>query len=409
MLSMFENMSTPPPNDKVTVHILHDNTLTDDNRDKLTYIAGKYNQTVKFYNVEILCKERIAEFKKFFAHLLRSRWTLAIYYPFFAPLVFSEDIKKFIYLDTDTIVNLDIATLWKIELGEKAMAVIPKISIVPNWHQKHPLVSAGLMKGEDYFNSGIYVVNVEKFKNFIPKLDETINLLADKQLPDTDEHILNCLFSRDALKLEWKFNAILPWLENDKLRYNYEQVIAHYFQRSVGIDFKNRWTALWFKYFMKTPWFNEKMLANMFGETLKIYNEQRDRMVWLTNLLSSRRRAFCVSANYADVVRKNFEIKDGEDFIAVEPGDAEEKFVELVNQARNKSSYSLVDKSDGKGFSFVEGERKVFIIFNQNYGKFKNALVKEGLKEWQDFFNGQILLSQKNGGAFDSWRIVRNM
>ena len=82
MLSLFENMSTPPPFDKVTIHVLHDNTLTDDNRDKLTYIAGKYNQTVKFYNVEILCKNRIEEFKKLFAQGARSRWTLASDYPF---------------------------------------------------------------------------------------------------------------------------------------------------------------------------------------------------------------------------------------------------------------------------------------------------------------------------------------
>ena len=36
ILSMFENT-----NEDVTVHILHDNTLTQENRDKFIYIAGK--------------------------------------------------------------------------------------------------------------------------------------------------------------------------------------------------------------------------------------------------------------------------------------------------------------------------------------------------------------------------------
>ena len=36
----------------ITVNILHDNTLTQENRDKFIYLAGRYGQTIKFYNVE---------------------------------------------------------------------------------------------------------------------------------------------------------------------------------------------------------------------------------------------------------------------------------------------------------------------------------------------------------------------
>ena len=54
MLSIFDNT-----NSEVTVHILHDNTLTQDNRDKFIYLAGRYNQHVKFYNAEELCADKI--------------------------------------------------------------------------------------------------------------------------------------------------------------------------------------------------------------------------------------------------------------------------------------------------------------------------------------------------------------
>ena len=57
MLSLFENTSA-----KVTIHILHDNTLSQDNRDKFIYLAGRYGQAVKFYNVEELCAEKLSEF-----------------------------------------------------------------------------------------------------------------------------------------------------------------------------------------------------------------------------------------------------------------------------------------------------------------------------------------------------------
>ena len=42
MLSLFENTTS-----SVTVHILHDNTLPAENRDKFSYIAGRYGQANK--------------------------------------------------------------------------------------------------------------------------------------------------------------------------------------------------------------------------------------------------------------------------------------------------------------------------------------------------------------------------
>ena len=69
MLSLFENSSTPQ---STCVHILHDNTLTDDNRDKLIQIANRYGQLLKFYNVEELCTDKIAKITKYFPNAKES-------------------------------------------------------------------------------------------------------------------------------------------------------------------------------------------------------------------------------------------------------------------------------------------------------------------------------------------------
>ena len=47
MLSMFENTK-----EKVTVHVMHNERLTPDNRGKFCYIAGQYGHQVEFHNVE---------------------------------------------------------------------------------------------------------------------------------------------------------------------------------------------------------------------------------------------------------------------------------------------------------------------------------------------------------------------
>ena len=44
MVSMFENTK-----EKVTVHILHDNTLSQENQNKLSQIAERYGQIVKYF------------------------------------------------------------------------------------------------------------------------------------------------------------------------------------------------------------------------------------------------------------------------------------------------------------------------------------------------------------------------
>ena len=59
ILSLFENTTA-----EVTVHLLHDNTLTQDNRAKFIQLEKTYKQTIKFYNLEEICSDKIREFEK---------------------------------------------------------------------------------------------------------------------------------------------------------------------------------------------------------------------------------------------------------------------------------------------------------------------------------------------------------
>ena len=121
MLSLLENT-----NAKVTVHILHDNTLSPDNRDKFSYVAGQYNQRVEFHNVEILCADRIAKIAAAFPRVNESIFTVAMFYRFFIPHVLPVNINKIIYLDSDIIVRRDINSLWKFNIDDYPLAAIPE-------------------------------------------------------------------------------------------------------------------------------------------------------------------------------------------------------------------------------------------------------------------------------------------
>ena len=54
MTSLLTNTS-----EEITVHLLHDNSLTNNNRDNFIKIAHKFNCSIIFYNLEILTEDKI--------------------------------------------------------------------------------------------------------------------------------------------------------------------------------------------------------------------------------------------------------------------------------------------------------------------------------------------------------------
>ena len=96
ILSIFENTNSP-----VTVHILHDPTLTADNRDKFISLAGRYSQAVKFYNVEEFCSKELKDIVAFFPAVKNHYATVGMFYRFLLPQILPDDIDKCIYHDSD--------------------------------------------------------------------------------------------------------------------------------------------------------------------------------------------------------------------------------------------------------------------------------------------------------------------
>ena len=91
---------------------------------RLSYIAGQYNQLIKFYNVEEICAEEIAAIQAMITDFVKRNFTLGALFRLMMTKIFSRDIEKIIYLDSDTIVHLDISELWKIPLEDKTFELL---------------------------------------------------------------------------------------------------------------------------------------------------------------------------------------------------------------------------------------------------------------------------------------------
>ena len=79
---------------------------------------------MKFYNVEELCADKIAEIKSLIPDISESVFSIGSMYRLLIPQILPSDIEKCIYLDSDIAINLDINELWQINLNDKILAAV---------------------------------------------------------------------------------------------------------------------------------------------------------------------------------------------------------------------------------------------------------------------------------------------
>ena len=252
--SLFENTKEP-----VTIHILHDETLTELNRQRFETIAATYDQTIEFYDVEL--DEKISEFMK--NHTQHSPATL---YRLGMSKLLPNSIDKVIYLDADTIINLDIKSLWN-EIGADDLfgAVVDAGIATEGWdsYKQIPSITKGFVKREDCFNAGVWVVNLDKFRAENNFFSEAMKLFGERtsDFVDNDQGLLNYFYSKRYKKLPGKYNVQLVMERRKGLRHVGEG-IYHYIVRSLNARLNDEFDRLFWHYFVKTPWFDEKFFLD---------------------------------------------------------------------------------------------------------------------------------------------------
>ena len=267
MLSIFENT-----NSKVTVHIFHENILMNDTRDKFIQIADRYGQQLKFYNVEELCVEELAYLKECYLHKPLGLSMATFYKIFFPQLLLPQGIEKAIYIDSDIIVNLDIAELWQVELGDKPFAAVSEYDQHKDKNffcnilrKQHATIVKNL---EDYFNGGLLLMNLPVLRNEEATIKAGMKFIGEQhpKYPYYDQDILNYCFSTRYLKLPVKFNKLVfrSRMQND---YVTKGNMCHYAGKGSAfiMDSRDPYSRLFMDYFIKTPWVDADKLADLSG------------------------------------------------------------------------------------------------------------------------------------------------
>ncbi len=382
-------MKTHTPPHSITIHILHDDTLTDDNREKFLTLTERYNQLVEFYNVAKLCADKLETIRNFFPAADKTRFTLGMIYRFFIPDVLPADIEKAIYLDADIIVNLDINELWQIELDDKILGVITAPSIGTPINKQDKIHLDGYVEAADYFNSGVLLMNLKLFRNENDIFMSGIEFVAANPVYARflDQAILNYLFSTRSLSLNGKYNRFVRIAR--RINEPVMKKIYHYTVNSLQLDTNDPFNRLWMEYFAKTPWFNADIIGRL-NEAIQQFNVRlRKAMTNLSVITSGKIRCFFIEPAKVDEMKKFFSIRDDEEIILAENEDSVQKLIDTMKNYRNERFFIIMPRK-------ILGKKIPL-----------KKLKKLGLVDGREYWKGWGFFSEEQGFPMDTYFIIQ--
>lgn len=156
-------------NSRIRIHVFHDGSVCGKNRECLEQLVEVYQQRIKFYNVRELLVDVWEEAERILPKAISdSRFTEATLYRLLAPQILSN-IERLIYLDADTVVNIDIIKLWQERIGPSGLAAVREADVIKHFELKRldsPFqqtvedMSAGGVNIDNCFNAGVLLMNL---------------------------------------------------------------------------------------------------------------------------------------------------------------------------------------------------------------------------------------------------------
>jgi lipopolysaccharide biosynthesis glycosyltransferase len=236
LASIFHHTSSP-----IHIHILHDVSLSETNKRRLSALTTKHNHTLSFYSITMP-----DDLTQVLANVNSINvWTQACMYRLLLPALIPVD--KIIYLDCDVLVNMDITELWQVELNDKYLAAIWDQGIREVAH----IVSAKGLNPDLYFNSGVILFslhNIRQNTNWYEEMLTFLRSFPDVTMPDQD--VLNAVFGGNYLPLDIRFNSFNTNIPD----HDFTNKIIHFAGDDKCWNKDSAGSSLYQQFLKLTPW-----------------------------------------------------------------------------------------------------------------------------------------------------------
>lgn len=233
------------------------------------------------------------------------------YYRYIIPKL-KPELDKAFYFDCDIVVENSLNEFWSTDLEDNYAAVVDEL-------YKGAIEDAKRLGTKNYFNAGIMLINLAKWKNenITEKLFKNTELLArQNKILWVDQCVLNYTFNDKVKWLSPRYNLQCNAFYDGKYNENSNEDLAIAKRHPVIVHFNSctkpwhkktckhpLWKSYWF-YLKRTPFKNkygEFKMRKMFGKILSLFYKKK--------ISGTKTKYYILGFPLIKIIKKDFEVK----------------------------------------------------------------------------------------------------
>lgn len=260
--AMLSLMDSNKAAERITIHLLSMG-IREESREALRRLVEERGREIRFYE--------LGDIRRWFDFSFNSRgFAASALARLFMARVLPEDIERILYMDCDTVVLEDLSPLFRLDMTGYDLGMVMEPTV--NKARRRQL---GMDDGQPYFNSGVLLVNLRKWRQ--DNTEATIlnyyrDMGGDLVAPDQDA--INGAIPGRILQLEPRYNygsvqIYYPWKaqkkmasptpfmsEGDYRKGTEKPAIVHFLgeERPWRAGNRHPYTPVYDKYLAQTPW-----------------------------------------------------------------------------------------------------------------------------------------------------------
>ncbi len=364
----------------VTIHLIHDATLTKDNQQKFRNLAAKFKQKIKFYEIDL---ESLMDLNNKYSGV-----SIGTLFRLRMDNILPPEIEKVIYLDADTVCHLDVSELWSVPLKENLAAACLDTYIKDNADKVYSCFS-GLIPKDTYFNAGVMVLNLKMIRAELNLGASCLQFLQDyPKCIFLDQDALNYVLLGRVFFLDAKYNVFtkpLRAMNDSKLG----PAIYHFAGESVTYEEPIEVDMLFLSYLKQTPWrpaletiyediiHRRKLQMEITQKFMAVFRREKHKLIYI-----------CLDKAIVSFL-KFVPLDRARDYCI----DDDDKYWNMKNTILNIYPFAHLHGE-------TTGEFLMIVMANspEHYAELKELLLGLGLTENVDFFDGKMMLLLSQDG-----------
>lgn len=360
---------------KICFHILHDETVSEENKRKLKQVAHQKGDVIEFHQIDSAEFECIKDRTQGFTIGTMFRCMLPELLP---------DLSKIVYLDADIFVNTDIKELWEFDICDYCLAGVVDEGVIkfhtPNILYKYPKIDRN-----QYFNAGVLCMNLTKIKQIGNLRDLVVEFLVNNpEATYPDQDAFNVLFHNNILYLDSSWNQFVYSHREENID-TLNPGIYHFAADVLVVYSNSKIDMEYFKTLCRTPW-SDYEIENRIGGCVRRLNDrinQYEKMIYRLSMPKVK-HIFYGEENF--MLRKLYNSID-----------LSEDDYRVMKLAYNQDDDILPCK-DLESLKDESGPIIIFVLYeSDNYTAIQN-LEELGYINGEDFFVVARFLSFLDGG-----------